>query len=89
MIGIITDSIERAYDEWVREHAETFVVANYSGRSKSGESFRIFRCVGSLHAQSLAGYEFSSLVIIGKPNKKSVETAKTLVRQTETKVHVS
>ncbi|MCK9361751.1 hypothetical protein M0Q28_06045 [Patescibacteria group bacterium] len=89
MIGIITDSIERAYDEWVRQHAETFVVASYSGRSKSGEKFRIFRCVGSLHAETLRGYEFSSLVIIGKPNKKSTEVARTLVRQSETKAHVS
>jgi hypothetical protein len=80
MIGIITDSIERAYDEWVRENAETFSVATYTGRSKTGERFRIFRCVGSLHSETLAGYEFSELIIIGKPNKKSVERARAQVR---------
>lgn len=81
MIGIITDSIERAYDEWVRDNAETFAVATYTGKAKTGERFRIFRCVGSLHAETLRGFEFSELIIIGKPNKKSVEVARTQVRQ--------
>jgi hypothetical protein len=85
VIGIITDSIERAYDEWVRDNAETFFLADYTGRTKSGEKFRIFRCVGSLHAKSLEGNVFDSIVIIGKPNKKSTEVAKSLVRQPEEK----
>jgi hypothetical protein len=80
MIGIITDSYAEVIENWVQLHAQVFDLTNYSGIAKSGEKFKIFRCVGSLHAEMLRGYEFSSLVIIGKPNKKSTEVAQSLVR---------